>query len=225
MIADTRPSLTLGIPLYFHKYNVDFDTVFVVAELRDHFRQFLTDTQQNAFELSFLLEFKHVQAIQADGERIQAYLSLANRYIRVGAEKELHIHTASRKEVLDWASDVMNNNSSADPVLLFETIRNNLYVELKEDAFPRYTRSQQFMTFAISKGESFLKSVSAEVSNLNMLERYFPRDLVSDHITDKDLRWAFVVTEGKSTRKKQLLTIRQPRLETSRRKTHTNRSM
>lgn len=192
-------SLSLAIPLYFHKYKVNFDAVFSVTELRDHFRTYLIESQQTASELSFLFEFKHIQRVELLEERINAFLSMTNRYIKPGADKELNIHTSNRKEILEWAAEVLANKSAMDPTPYFEITRNNLYVELKEDAFPRYVRSQQFMSFVIAKGEDFLKQISFEVANMTSLDKYFPKDLVSDTVTEKDLRWAFAVSEGKLT--------------------------
>jgi hypothetical protein len=79
---------------------------------------------------------------------------------------------------------------------IFEDVQQIILRELKEDAFPRYVRSQDFFEFIKLKGVKMIqllgKNITQEGRNALV---YRPRDFKSDAITDKDIIFILKLNE------------------------------
>jgi hypothetical protein len=79
---------------------------------------------------------------------------------------------------------------------IFEDVHQIIIRELKEDAFPRYVRSEDFFDLVKKKGSKMVKLIGANITEegRNALV-YRPRDFKSDVITDKDIIFILKLNE------------------------------
>lgn len=136
--------------------------------------------------LLFVEEISVFEAIDDRELLLSKAQTIVNNFIKPNSPNELNIDHFVRKAVMNEIENI-----SADGILrkqIFYDVVQVVYRELKEDAFPRYVRSDSFTNFATSKGEEYIRSLSIHISQLenrNLL--FMPKDFVSDTITDHDI--------------------------------------
>ncbi len=75
---------------------------------------------------------------------------------------------------------------------------NNNYHELtfREDAFPRYVRSEAFQKFSVEQGDTFVQSILADLSATGKHQLVFRQsDFEQTSVTDKDIAFVLRMNE------------------------------
>ncbi|KAL0487359.1 RGS9 [Acrasis kona] len=170
-----------------HDYEVAFNFLFTDPELKSNFKIFLKQT----FSEEGFLYIEKLEELK-DSTCEQQVSEIYNQFFTGGCEYELNIDQSVRKNI----ARCYNNKEFDLCVVHFKQVQTRLKIEVKEDCFARYQRSECFSKFAKQKGEQYIKSISIHISQMpNKALLYMPSDFNNLHITDRDISFVLKLCE------------------------------
>ncbi len=150
----------------------------------------------------FLLDVRKFKEATDPSEQVQLLLYIFDTYIMYPSKKEINVDGIEKSAVkaqIDESKQWENVNNMLVPSSIFDKIYTTVLRELKEDAFPRYVRSLDFLDFAQSMGESFVQSIAVPKEHSERARFMIStEDLKSISITDKDVCFILKMCEDSS---------------------------
>ncbi|EFC46038.1 regulator of G-protein signaling 8-like protein [Naegleria gruberi] len=133
-------------------YKFNIEAVFDHESARDCFRKFLKDNL-NEDPFMFYEMVEKYQKTRLDKNRFDMAVEIMNTFIVVSAKHELNLSMTIRNDILkNWkVIQELNEGKSAElmecPTDLFQKAQNVIFSELKQDNFPRFIDSEQFVKY------------------------------------------------------------------------------
>jgi hypothetical protein len=129
-------------------YKFRLEAIFDNQEARQSFHDYLKDGQ-NEEALLFYTQVEQYTKLRLDTNRAQKAKEIVTQFIAPNSIHELNLSSSLRAQVLERfrAIEEKNNESSEEvvcPIDLFQQIQDICFVELRDDSFPRYIRSDNF---------------------------------------------------------------------------------
>ncbi|EFC36885.1 hypothetical protein NAEGRDRAFT_59903 [Naegleria gruberi] len=83
-----------------------------------------------------------------------------------------------------------------NPSNILEDVETKAILDLKYDEFPRYARSNTLHLFLVRKGEEYTRRIAINIANDFYVDiRFKPKDFESQLMTDKDVYFAYTLSE------------------------------
>eukprot|EP01080_Neovahlkampfia_damariscottae_P003984 gene3984-7240_t len=172
--------------------------VFTNRKVGQAFEKFLK-TEHNTDPFHFLLDVQKIKHLETDSDKIKAISEIIDKYLVIGAPKQVNISESSRNFVIEnfrpqkeelekWILEI-------SPEELFSKIFYIVHEELNQDSFHRFVRSKLCSeTIKNYKNDPTIFSPC-----ITKKFDYKDEDFTSGIVTDKDIEFAKLVCEDSFT--------------------------
>jgi hypothetical protein len=180
-------------------FQVQLELVMNEPEANDHFTKYL-QRSLNLEGYLFLRKLEKLKSPQTkNAEKAQLVIEIYKDFVCIGSQHEVNIDGFARNKVeqaIESAKQLENTEELVVTTEVFAPIETVVSREIREDAFARYVRSEDFLYFVADKGEDYLKRIAADASLKGKIELVFRNsDFEGMSITDKDIAFVLRMNE------------------------------
>jgi hypothetical protein len=199
MFASKNEDEPMRRPLSIENYQVQLELVMNEPDAHEHFVKYLKRSL-NLEGYLFLCQVKELQSPQMrDAQKAELVCSIYRDFIRLKSTHELNIDNHAREKVESVILETDQLSNSRELLVsqnVFAPVAHIVARELKEDAFPRYIRSEDFLEFIKTTGEDYLRLIAMDASLNGKQELVFrTSDFEATNITDKDICFVLRMNE------------------------------
>ncbi|EFC38923.1 RGS domain-containing protein [Naegleria gruberi] len=168
-------------------YEFPLEAIFDVPEAKEEFRAYLK-REHNEEPLLFYEEVEDFKRLKFEENKTKKALFILKTYVMPNSSHEINISSQYRQNIVlgfEKSGQLTSEKNMLVDETIFDDSQSAIFYNLKNDTYPRFTKSVQFNNFLKQKDEAFITSISV-LKNTKYME-YIPK--FDGLVCDRDIQF------------------------------------